>query len=135
MCIIIDSMDQCKTAWPQYPFHRTPAVLNNLIRPRVILSAVLCHGWCSNIVLMEESLHHGASSFCELLARSFDKVAKMAEETGGPFPQHLAVQCDNTTAQNKNSLVSIWLAHLGSEGKFLTASQFFDCWAHSWRLA
>ena len=46
----------------------------------------------------------------------------MAEETGRPFPQHLAVQCDNTTAQNKNSLVRDWLAHLVSEGKLLTAT-------------
>ena len=131
LCVIIDSMDQCKTAWPQYPFHRKPAVLDNLIRPRVILSAVLCHGWCSNIFLMEESLHHGASSFCELLARSFDKVEKMAAETGRQFPQHLAVQCDNTTAQNKNSVVSVWLAHLVSEGKFLTATVNFLTVGHT----
>ena len=131
LCIIIDSMDQCKTAWPQYPFHRKPAVLEKLTRPRVILSAVLCHGWCSNIFLTEDSLHHGASSFCELLARSFDRVAEIAERTGRPFPQHLVVQCDNTTAQNKNSVVSVFMAHLVSEGKFLTATVNFLTVGHT----
>ena len=131
LCIIIDGMDQCKTAWPQYPFHRKPAVLENLTRPRVILSAVLCHGWCSNIFLMEDSLFHGASSFCELLSRSFDKVAEIAKKTGRPFPQHLVVQCDNTSAQNKNSLVGVFMANLVSEGKFLTATVNFLTVGHT----
>lgn len=131
LCIIIDGMDQCKTAWPQYPFHRKPAVLEKMTRPRVILSAVLCHGWCSNIFLTEDSLFHGASSFCELLARSFDKVADIAEKTGRVFPQHLVVQCDNTTAQNKNSCVSMFMANLVSEGKFLTATVNFLTVGHT----
>ena len=48
LTIIIDSMDQVKTAWPQYKFARKQHCLENLQRPRVILSAVLCHGWCTN---------------------------------------------------------------------------------------
>ena len=131
LCIIIDSMDQCKTAWPQYAFHRKPACLENITRPRMILSAVLCHGWCSNIFLMEDSLHHGASSFCELISRSLDHVADLAEKTGRPFPQHLVIQCDNTCAQNKNSLVSVFLAHLVSSGKFLTCAMNFLTVGHT----
>ena len=102
--VIIGSMDQCKTAWPWYPFHRKPAVLEN--RPRVILSAVLCHGWCSNIFLMEESLHHGASSFCELLARSFDKVEKWQRKLVGHF---LSIWLCNVTTQ-RNRTRTPWSA-------------------------
>ena len=80
---------------------------------------------------MDDSLHHGASSFCELLSRSFDKVAELSQKTGRPFPQHLVVQCDNTTAQNKNHLASIFLAHLVSEGKFVTATVNFLTVGHT----
>ena len=91
LCIIIDSMGQVKTAWPQYKFARKPHSLENLSRPRVIVSAVLCHGWCTNLYVTDESLHHGASSFCEMITRSLDKVADIAAKTGRGFPQHL---CD-----------------------------------------
>ena len=131
LTIILDSMDQCKTSWPQYPFHRKPACLENLERPRVVLSAVLCHGWCSNVFLSDDSLHHGASSTCELLCRSIDRVMQISERTGRPFPRHLVVQADNTTAQNKNSVVSLFLAHLASEGKFLTCTMNFLTVGHT----
>ena len=38
------------------------------------------------------------------------------------MPQHLVVQADNTTSQNKNSLASVFLAFLVARGKFLTAT-------------
>ena len=131
LCIIIDSMDQVKTAWPQYKFARKPHSLENLSRPRVIVSAVLCHGWCTNLYVTDESLHHGASSFCEMIARSLDKVADIAAKTGREFPKHLVIQADNTTAQNKNSVVSLFLAHLVSEGKFLTCTFNFLTVGHT----
>ena len=61
-------------------------LVENLERPRVVLSAVLCHGWCSNVFLSDDSLHHGASSTCELLCRSIDRVMQISERTGRPFP-------------------------------------------------
>ena len=125
LTIIIDGMDQVKTAWPQYKFPRKSHALENLKRPRVILTAVLCHGWCTNVYITDEFLHHGASSFCELISRSLDNVAGIAEKQGRAFPRHLVIQADNTTAQNKNSLVSLFLAHLVSEGKFLTCTLNF----------
>ena len=131
LTIIIDSMDQVKTAWPQYKFFRKPHSLENQKRPRVILSAVLCHGWCTNVYISDESLHHGASSFCELIARSLDRVADIAGKKGRAFPQHLVIQADNTTAQNKNSVVSLFLAHLVSEGKFLTCTFNFLTVGHT----
>ena len=131
LTIIIDGMDQVKTAWPQYKFPRKPHALENLKRPRVILTAVLCHGWCTNVYITDEFLHHGASSFCELISRSLDNVADIAEKQGRAFPRHLVIQADNTTAQNKNSLVSFFLAHLVSEGKFLTCTLNFLTVGHT----
>ena len=131
LTIIIDSMDQVKTAWPQYKFARKPHSLESLKRPRVILTAVLCHGWCSNVFIADEALHHGAASFCDMISRSLDNVAEIAEKNGRTFPRHLVIQADNTTAQNKNSLVSLFLAYLVSEGKFLTCTFNFLTVGHT----
>ena len=58
LTIIIDSMDQVKTAWPQYKFPRKPHSLENQKRPRVILSAVLCHGWCATSATSRCTMGH-----------------------------------------------------------------------------
>ena len=131
LTIIIDGMDKVKTAWPQYHSHRKPAYLESCHRPRVVLSAVLCHGWCTNIYLTPEGVHHGGGHFCELLFRALDSVAEIARREKREFPQHLVIQSDNTTAQAKNSLVSNCLAYLVARGKFLTATLNFLTVGHT----
>ena len=131
LCVIVDSMDKVKTVWPKYAAPRKPAYLEGLKRPRSILSAVLCHGWCTCIFTAEEELSHGASAFCEILCRAVDEVQRISRETGRPIPQHLVVQSDNTTAQTKNSLSSVFMAYLVAKGKFATATLNFLTVGHT----
>ena len=131
LCIIVDSMDKVKTVWPKYAAPRKPAYLEGLKRPRSILSAVLCHGWCTCIFTADEELSHGAGAFCEILCRALDEVQRISRETGRAIPQHLVVQSDNTTAQTKNSLSSVFMAYLVAKGKFLTATLNFLTVGHT----
>ena len=131
LVIIIDSFDKVKTKWPQYQHHRKPAYLEKHIRPRTVLSAVMCHGWATCIFLTPETIHHGAAHYCDLICRSLDVVSERAKKLGKPMPQHLVVQADNTTAQSKNSLASVFLAYLVAVGKFLTATANFLTVGHT----
>ena len=131
LVIIIDSMDKVKTMYPKYRAHRKPAYLDGLPRPRSTLSAVLCHGWCSCIYTADEFLSHGASAFCEVLCRALDQVLAISKKTGRPMPRHLVIQSDNTTAQAKNSVVSVFLAYLVAMGYFTTATLNFLTVGHT----
>ena len=131
LVLIIDSMDKVKTMYPKYRSHRKPAYLESLIRPRISLSAVLCHGWCTCVSLCDEEVHHGAAHFCELICRALDKVAEISKKTGRPMPEHLVIQADNTTAQCKNSVASVFLAYLVARGKFLTTTMNFLTVGHT----
>jgi len=67
-------------------------------------------------------LSHGASNFCEVLSRTLDRVAEIAERDGIEMPRHLVIQSDDTIAQAKNSLVGQFLATLVCAGKFETCT-------------
>ena len=131
LCIIIDSLDKCKTAYPQWVTHRLPAYAQKPHRPRSVLTAVLCHGWCTCIYLADEEINHGGNAFCELICRSLDKVAAISRRTGRPMPQHLVIQADNTVALCKNSLSLVFLSYLVARGKFSTATLNFLLEGHT----
>ena len=131
LVLTIDSMDKAKTAYPQWRGHVQPGYLHSLIRPRTVLSAVLCHGWSTSVYLSPEEINHGADNWCELIARSLENVAEISRRTGRPMPQHLVIQADNTTAQCKNSLASVFLCYLVLKGKFLTATLNFLTVGHT----
>ena len=131
LVIIIDSMDKVKTSFPKYRTSRKPAYLDGLVRPRSVLSAVLCHGWCTCVYSADEFLSHGASAFCEILCRALDRVREISRKTGRPMPKHLVIQSDNTTAQAKNSLASLFLAFLVAKGHFATATLNFLTVGHT----
>ena len=132
LVVIIDSMDKKKAVWPRYTFDRQPHELDNKPpRPRAVLTAALAHGWCTDLILADDSLHHGASAFCEVLARVLDHVYKMSMVNGRPFPKHLVIQSDNTVAQAKNSLANCFLAHLVGTGKFVSCTLNFLMVGHT----
>ena len=108
---IIDSMDKVKTPYPERSAHRKPACLEGMVRPRGVLSAVLCHGYCTSIYVTEDELSHGASAFCELLCRALDDVKKVCDVKRLPIPQHLVIQSDSTTAQAKHSVAAEFLGY------------------------
>ena len=78
LCIIIDSMDKSKFAWPRWSFDRVPKRLEALDRPRMVLTAALAHGYCGTMHVADELLTHGSDAFCEVLcaASAFERQAR-----------------------------------------------------------
>ena len=74
LVIIIDSMDKVKTSFPKYCTGHQAAYVDGLAGPRLTLSTVLCHGWCTCIYSADEFLSQGGSAFCEILCRALDRV-------------------------------------------------------------
>ena len=131
LCIIIDSMDRSKFAWPRWGFDRRPKSLESAHRPRVVVTAAIAHGFCTTIHWASEQVNHGANAFCEVLARTLERVWAICRETGRAFPRHLIVQSDNTVAQAKNSVANMFLASLVARNKFTTANLFYLLVGHT----
>jgi hypothetical protein len=131
LTVIIDSMDRTKFAWPRWPFAKLPKNLDGRARPRLVLTAAIAHGWAVDLSMADEDLNHGASAFCETLCRLLEKVSAISDETGRPFPQHLVVQSDNTTAQAKNNLTMIFFAAVVGRRKFSSCTLNFLMVGHT----
>lgn len=125
LTIIIDSMDKAKFSWPQYPWGRKDKRLEGIRRPRLVVTGVIAHGYCTQLYVADEHLSHGASAFCDVLGRVLEFVWSHCQATGKAFPKHLVVQSDNTTAQAKNTYVTMFLAFLVAKYKFATTNLFF----------
>ena len=121
LCIIIDSPDKTRYAWPRLPWERLPKDLEAMVRPRLALTGVIAHGFCTTLHWANENLEHGAACFLEVLVRTICKVQQICQQRKVPFPQHLVIQSDNTVAQAKNSLTLLFLGVLVSRGYFSTA--------------
>lgn len=131
LTIIIDSMDKAKCAYPQYSF-RCPKSFDGFIRPKLVITCAIAHGYCTDFYIAEdEEMFHGASAFCEVLTRTIERVHKICKREGKPFPEHLWIQSDNTTAQAKNSEVATFLALLVMLCHFKTASLNFLVVGHT----
>ena len=69
LTIIIDSMDKSKLVWPQYAF-RQPKSLANLVRPRMVLTAAIAHGWTVEFFLTDDEVtSHAGSHFWSVCKR------------------------------------------------------------------
>ena len=56
LTIIVDSMDRTKFAWPRFGFHRKPKLLDGVVRPRLVLTAAIAHGYCTCLYLAHEKV-------------------------------------------------------------------------------
>ena len=131
LVVIIDNMDKSKFAWPAYPF-RTPHSLDKLIRPKLVLTAAICHGFhCGLFVAHDETTPHGAANYCEILSRSLDRVFDTCKTRHWKPPTQLVVQTDNTTAQAKNSVGMMYLSLLVCRNLFASVTNNYLCKGHT----
>ena len=87
---------------------------------------MFAHGYCTDFYIADdiaddEQMFHGASTFCEILVRTLERVRCICESRGQSFPEDLVVQSDNTTTQAKNAECSMLLAILVRKFKFQSA--------------
>jgi hypothetical protein len=131
LVIIMDSPDKTHFAWPRWPWERLPKCLEGLIRPRMTVTGVLAHGFHGSLEFSDEQLLHGADAFCEVLMLTLVRVHQICQRRRQPFPQHLVIQSDNTVAQCKNSVATVFLAYLVSAGWFATVTLNFLMVGHT----
>lgn len=131
LTIIIDGMDKAKFAWPHWPFDRVSKGIEKIIRPKVVLTAAIAHGWCTCLFMTPEFVNHGSSLFSELICQTLEKVWDISKKTGRKFPRHLVIVADNTNAWMKNQfgvkLASMFVAAY----KFLSVNLFFLIVGHT----
>ena len=60
ICIIIDSMGECSSAWPKFNHDKIPHDLEKISRPTMILTAALAHEWGAGLYFSLEPLGHGS---------------------------------------------------------------------------
>ena len=131
LVIIIDGMDKSKFAWPRWPFDRVPKSMEKLIRPKMVLTAAIAHGWCTSLFLGSDLLDHGSSLWCECISQVLEEVWKISKKTGRKMPRHLVVVCDNTSGFAKNQYCMAYLAMLVAKCKFVTANLLFLMVGHT----
>ena len=131
LTIIIDGMDKTKFAWPRWPFDRLPKSMEKLVRPKVVFTAAIAHGWCTALFMTNEYMDHGSSLWCELICQVLEEVWKLSQKTGRRFPRHLVIVSDNTTGFAKNQHALKFLAFLTATYKFITANLFFLIVGHT----
>ena len=97
-----------------------------------MVTCAIAHGFCTAFYITDDEVtSHGASHFCEVLTRILDKVQAQCSASSIPFPEHLVVQSDNTTAQAKKSEVGQFLATLVGKYRFKTATLNFLIVGHT----
>ena len=86
---------------------------------------------CAILFQSNELENHGSDAYCEIVCRTIQKVYQLSQQSGRPFPQHLALQSDNTTAQAKNQYAFTFLAYLVCTFKFITCTINFLMVGHT----
>lgn len=62
LTVIIDSMGKWGTAWPRFGHERPSKDMDNVHRPKLVLSAALAHGWATLLFATSEMENHGAEA-------------------------------------------------------------------------
>ena len=44
LCVIIDSPDKTHFTWPHWPWHRSPKCLDEILRPKMVVTGAIAHG-------------------------------------------------------------------------------------------
>ena len=60
LTIIIDGMGKWGTSWPHLGQDKPSKDLDNIIRPKLVITAALCHGWGTFLFGTSELENHGA---------------------------------------------------------------------------
>ena len=91
----------------------------------------IAHGWCTAILIAQETMSHGSNAYVEVLCELLDKVAEICRVQGRRFPVHLVLQADNTVAQAKNQYAAAFCSQMVGMQKFSTVTLNFLMVGHT----
>lgn len=122
LTLIVDSMDHAKWAIPQSEALAAKS-FNNLVRPHMDCTAILCHGHLVAVAFTEHQVIKGGDYTCELLCHTFDKLT----QTGPDLREYeIHLQCDNCSKEGKNNAVVRLLGYLCSK-RSIRAARLHSC--------
>ena len=90
--------------------------MDGIDRPRVKLVGVIAHGRKRVVYVVPPAQKHGANMTCTIL----NDVILTLQKESDMRPQHLWVQMDNCSGENKNNTVMAYGALLQQQGVFKT---------------
>ena len=111
ICLIIDSMDQAKFAYPRGTIFRTKD-LASMQRPRSHITGLLVHGFCTIFSVSGQDMPKDSNSMVELVAAALTLLQK--EHKVQLNQCTLSIQSDNTCREMKNNPFLRYLAYLVS---------------------
>ena len=56
LTVIVDSMDKSKLVYPQFAFGRRPKQLDSFIRPKLVITAAIAHGYGAEFHIAQDEL-------------------------------------------------------------------------------
>ena len=108
--LVTDGKDQSKFSLPRHEAMRSKEFAS-FQRPRLHISAAVCHGWCVVFMITPPETHKDSNTSIELLSHCLTKLKQL----GAFLPQmHINVQSDNTCRECKNSMMMRWISSLVS---------------------
>ena len=108
--MIVDNMDQSKFCWPRHPAFQGHD-WDKFHRPRLHITGVIAHDHFVEIFIGDANMRKSGSATVDVLANVLTRLKRQ----GVSLADHnLYVQLDNTSSQNKNNVVLLWLAVLVS---------------------
>ena len=63
LVIIIDGMGKFGTAWPHFGHDRASKEMDGIIRPKMVLTGALAHGWGTFLFGTSEQRNHGSEAW------------------------------------------------------------------------
>ena len=112
VCLIIDSMDQAKFAYPRSDVYRSKD-LATLQRPRAHITGIICHGHFLLFSVSAQDLPKDSTTMIELLAHALTLLQARGVNLRA---SSVTVQCDNTPRELKNNPVFKFLGGLVANG-------------------
>ena len=120
MTIIADGMDQSKFRVPRWGPIKLKA-LDSFPRPALHVAGVWCHGHSLQLGVSTPDVPKDSNTNIEMLSIMLDSVLGKGKQ----LPQHLHLQLDNTSRENKNQKVFRWCMVLVLRGVFRSVSLNF----------
>ena len=92
--------------------------LGGFKRPRCKVQGVWAFFFGVHMFVADAVMPHDASMTCEVIARALEHCEEVAKHRGKVMPREFVLWTDNTTRENKNSIVLKYLAVLVGRGAF-----------------
>ncbi len=120
LVVAIDGMDQAKFCCPRHQRWARSKESESYYRPRLHFTGAIAQGVCEHYFIADADVRKDPASTVEMVSRVLDHTMDTLGKRVAQAPSHLWLQVDNTSRENKNSVVLTWLAWLVARRKFVS---------------